>query len=120
MLETEVAPGVHRVEDAYTNWYLVEDGDESLTVVDAGVPTSWGSLKGALDTLGRSLDDVRAVVLTHAHFDHVGFAEKARTELHVPVWVHADDVALTRNPMGYQHECGRSRYLHNPGAMPIM
>jgi glyoxylase-like metal-dependent hydrolase (beta-lactamase superfamily II) len=119
MLHPDVAPGVHRIEDAYTNWYLVEDGDRTL-IVDAGVPTSWGSLQDAMRTLGRDPDSVEAVVLTHAHFDHVGFAEKARRELGVPVWVHEDDVPLTRNPMGYAHERGRSWYLVNPGALPIM
>ena len=115
----DVAPGVHRVEDAYTNWYLIEDGDR-LTVVDAGVPTSWGSLESALSSLGRATGDIEALVLTHAHFDHIGFAEKARSELGVPVWVHDDDVPLTRNPMGYAHERGRSWYLVNPGSLPIM
>ena len=28
--------------------------------------------------MGRSFDDIRAVLLTHAHFDHTGFAERAR------------------------------------------
>jgi glyoxylase-like metal-dependent hydrolase (beta-lactamase superfamily II) len=84
MLHANVAPGVHRVEDAYTNWYLVEAGGR-LTVVDAGVPTSWDAFTSALETLGHSTGDVEAVVLTHAHFDHVGFAERARRELGVPV-----------------------------------
>src|SRR3712207_6135126 len=119
MLEIAVAEGVHRVEDAYTNWYLIEDGGR-LTVVDAGVPTSWGSFTSALGELGRSPSDVDAIVLTHAHFDHVGFAEKARGELGLPVWVHDQDVPLTSNPMGYAHERGRSRYLHHVAAMPIM
>jgi hypothetical protein len=119
MLEADVAPGVHRIEDAYTNWYLVEECGR-LTVVDAGVPTSWHSFTDALARIGRSPSDVDAIVLTHAHFDHVGFAERARRELGVPVWVHEDDVPLSRNPMGYAHERGRSRYLVNPGALPIM
>jgi glyoxylase-like metal-dependent hydrolase (beta-lactamase superfamily II) len=75
MLEANVAPGVHRIEDAFTNWYLVED-DGRLTIVDTGVPTSWESFQ--LGKLGRSRSDVAAVVLTHGHFDHVVFAERAR------------------------------------------
>jgi glyoxylase-like metal-dependent hydrolase (beta-lactamase superfamily II) len=75
---------------------------------------------GRVRALGRSAAQVEAVVLTHAHFDHLGFAERARRELGVPVWVHEDDVPLTRNPMGYQHERARSRYLANPRALPII
>jgi glyoxylase-like metal-dependent hydrolase (beta-lactamase superfamily II) len=110
MLHPNVTPGIHRVEDCYTNWYLVEDGDR-LTVVDAGVPTSWRSFHDALRRLGRKPDDVDAVVLTHAHFDHLGFAEKARRELGVPVYVHENDVPLTRHPWRYDHERPRSWYF---------
>jgi glyoxylase-like metal-dependent hydrolase (beta-lactamase superfamily II) len=120
MLETDVAPGVHRIEDAYTNWYLVE-GDDGLTVVDCGVPTSWGSFQDALKAIGRTTDDVRAVVLTHAHFDHVGFAERARKELGVPIHVHENDAPLTRHPARYDHEKPRSLYLATQvRAMPIV
>ena len=116
MLFRNVADGVHRVEDVFTNWYLVE-ADDGVTIVDCGVPASWESLKQALPQIGRSLGDVRAIVLTHAHFDHVGFAERARRTLGVPVFVHEDDVPLTRHPWRYDHERARSRY---PGSLPTV
>jgi glyoxylase-like metal-dependent hydrolase (beta-lactamase superfamily II) len=103
MLTPNVAEGVHRVEDAFTNWYLLE-ADDGVTIVDAGVPSSWDSLVDALPRIGRSLSDVRAVVLTHGHFDHVGFAERARRELDVPVYVHENDAPLTRHPWRYDYE----------------
>jgi glyoxylase-like metal-dependent hydrolase (beta-lactamase superfamily II) len=110
MFHANVAEGVHRIEDAYTNWYIVEDGDR-LTVVDAGVPSSWASLHDALGRIGRGPRDIAAVVLTHAHFDHIGFAERARRELGVPVYVHTNDVPLTRHPWRYDHERARSLYF---------
>jgi len=110
MLHADAAPGVHRVEDDSTNWYILE-GDDGLTVVDAGVPRSWDSLHDALRSLGRSPGEIRAVVLTHAHFDHVGFAERARRELGVPVYVHENDVPLTQHPWRYDHERPRAWYL---------
>jgi glyoxylase-like metal-dependent hydrolase (beta-lactamase superfamily II) len=120
VIDLDVAPGVHRVEDAYTNWYLVEQ-DGRLTIVDAGVPSSWDSLHDALGQLGRTADDVEALVLTHAHFDHVGFAERARRELRVPVHVHDNDVPLTRHPWRYDFERPRSFYFATQvQALPIV
>jgi glyoxylase-like metal-dependent hydrolase (beta-lactamase superfamily II) len=120
MLEINVAPGVHRIEDDHTNFYLVAAAD-GITIVDAGVPRSWASLHDALAQLGRAPDDVRALVLTHAHFDHVGFAERARTRLGVDVYVHENDVPLTRHPWRYDHERSRVRYLLGyPRALPIV
>jgi glyoxylase-like metal-dependent hydrolase (beta-lactamase superfamily II) len=120
MLHPNVAPGVHRVEDSYTNWYLVE-ADGRLTIVDAGVPASWESLHDALRRLGRRPADIEALVLTHAHFDHVGFAERARTALGAPVYVHENDAPITRHPWRYDHERRRTPYLATQvRALPIV
>jgi glyoxylase-like metal-dependent hydrolase (beta-lactamase superfamily II) len=120
VLVPRVADGIHRVEDAHTNWYLVEH-DGAITIVDAGVPTSWRSFHEALARLGRRADQVEALVLTHAHFDHVGFAERARRELRIPVYVHENDVPLTMHPWRYDHERPRSVHLAtHPRALPYV
>jgi glyoxylase-like metal-dependent hydrolase (beta-lactamase superfamily II) len=119
MLQRDAAPGIHRVQDAAVNWYLVE-GEGGLTVVDAGLPGSWQSLQGAVATIGRRLEDVAAVVLTHGHFDHVGFAERARVELGVPVWVHPDDRTMAAHPLRYPFERPFPLYLWRPRAAAMV
>jgi glyoxylase-like metal-dependent hydrolase (beta-lactamase superfamily II) len=109
-LERGAAPDIHRIEDASVNWYLVE-AESGLTIVDAGVPSSWESLQRVLGEIGRPASEIRALVLTHAHFDHIGFAERARRELGIPVYLHENDVPLARKPLQYTHERARSRYL---------
>ena len=88
-----IAEGLHRLGSDLINFYVVEDAT-GVTVVDAGVPAFYDKLAACLGEMGRSWADVKAIVLTHAHFDHVGFAERVRTEHVVPVHVHADDEAL--------------------------
>lgn len=93
--EAAVAPGVYRFGSGRINWYVVEEDDE-VAVVDAGLPGHWEQLRSGLDDLGYELTDVSALVLTHAHPDHVGFAERLRTEVDVPVLVHEADAAMAR------------------------
>ena len=90
-----IAEGLHRVGDGVVNAYLIVEGAE-VTIVDAAMPGFWPRLLAELDSIGRSLDDVRALVLTHGHSDHIGFAERARTS-GVVVSVHERDAALARD-----------------------
>jgi glyoxylase-like metal-dependent hydrolase (beta-lactamase superfamily II) len=91
----EIASGIHRIGPGIVNCYLLEE-QGGVTIVDAGAPGYWDDLPRELDAMGRRIDDVKAVVLTHAHLDHIGFAERIRKERGVPVYVHSDDVRLTR------------------------
>lgn len=108
-LTRTVAPGVHRLEHAHVNLYLLED-ERGVTVVDAAFPRTWLPLLLALEAIGRHPRDVRALVLTHGHFDHVGIASRLRAEWGVPVWVHAADRRLAAHPYRYAHERPRLLY----------
>jgi glyoxylase-like metal-dependent hydrolase (beta-lactamase superfamily II) len=92
----KIAPGIHRLGDrSIVNSYLVEDSGE-VTIIDAGVPGFYRDIPGELTAMGRTVADVRALILTHGHTDHIGFAERLRRDERVPVWVHEMDAALAR------------------------
>ena len=91
----EVAPRIRRLGREIVNSYLVEDGG-SVVIVDAGAPSYWGELPAELAAMGRSLGDVRSVLLTHGHSDHIGFAETAR-QSGIEIRVHELDAALARS-----------------------
>ncbi len=91
----KIAPSLHRLGNGLVNSYLVEDAG-SVTIVDAGLPGYWKDLPVELAAMGRSLDDVRAIVLTHGDTDHIGFAERLRRERGIPVFVHSLDANRAR------------------------
>lgn len=88
----QVADGVQRFEDqGIVNWYLVET-DDGYVAVDAGFPTAFKQVEPYLERL-------RALVLTHGHVDHTGFAPKVAKEHGVPVYVPAGDEPIVRSPI---------------------
>jgi glyoxylase-like metal-dependent hydrolase (beta-lactamase superfamily II) len=89
-----IAPGIHRIGDSpLVNAYLVEDAGE-VTVIDAGMPGGYDDIPRELAAMGRRIEDVRALVLTHGHTDHLGFAERLRSERDIRALIHELDAPL--------------------------
>jgi glyoxylase-like metal-dependent hydrolase (beta-lactamase superfamily II) len=79
----------------YVHFFLLEQGDQ-VTLIDAGLSGYRSTLEPALAEMGRSIEDVKAIVLTHADPDHVGFAGELQRTRGIPVYVHRADSQRTR------------------------
>jgi len=111
-----VGEGVHRFGTRFLNWYVVEDGGR-LTLIDAGLPGYWKQLDPALESIGRTRGDVEAVVLTHSHSDHTGFAEKLREATGARVLIHESDAELARRGRPTSPEASPLPYLRHRTAL---
>jgi glyoxylase-like metal-dependent hydrolase (beta-lactamase superfamily II) len=94
----EIAKGIHYFDSGPFNWYLIEENGR-LTLVDAGFPGHYTVYNHGLQTLGKTNKDIEAIVLTHSHADHIGFAEKVRKATNVPVFVHKEDARMAYKPL---------------------
>lgn len=94
-----LAPSLHRLGEEIVACYLLEEAGE-VTIIDAGVPAYYADLTAELAAMGRTIEDVRALVLTHGHDDHIGFAERLRVEHDMPVSIHELDRPLARGEVG--------------------
>ena len=92
----EIVPRVYRLGSDFVNWFLVEE-DGVLTAVDAGFGGFAKSLESDLQVLGFSVQDIKALVLTHSDADHTGLAPRLQ-EAGVQVYVHPDDEVSLRKP----------------------
>lgn len=95
----QAARGLYLVCGTKTNWCLIREGD-SVTLVDAAWPADYPAVVHSLSHIGATPEQVAAVVLTHAHPDHIGTAERFRVE-------HAAVVLAHRQEEG--HATGRYR-----------
>ncbi|WP_245547049.1 MBL fold metallo-hydrolase [Nocardia brevicatena] len=77
--------------------------------------------KPPLRDIGRGPADVRAVLLTHAHFDHVGSARRVRGTWGALVFTHDGDRFLAAHPYRYQRERNPLRYsIRYPRSLPVL
>lgn len=67
----EIVPGIHQVDGINGNAYvLVRDG---LIVIDTGIPGSGKKILAYIsDVLHRDPSEIRTVLITHFHLDHIG------------------------------------------------
>lgn len=85
-----VAPGVWRIKDVLVNMYLIHNPSQNKWVlVDTGLKTSAGKIRKVAEHLFWPDSKPAAIILTHAHFDHVGSLRKLADEWDVPVYAHS-------------------------------
>src|SRR5919108_1308134 len=101
-MATELAPGIHHVIKGLVNAYLIE-ADDGVTVVDAGVKNRAPAFMAALKTLGRSTDEVRAILITHHHVDHRGSLAALAAATGATVYAPVADADIIRGSAPAPH-----------------
>ncbi|MCU0798784.1 MAG: MBL fold metallo-hydrolase [Candidatus Thermoplasmatota archaeon] len=78
-----------------SNIYLVSNGDDAA-VIDAGTGLS---AKGILRSIRDQLEgrEVKAIILTHEHFDHSGGGKALATALSVPILASSECCRILRD-----------------------
>ena len=91
-----VIDGVHLVPMGMANAYLIE-GDDGLTLIDAGFPNKEGSVFEVVRGLGRSPEQLRNLIFTHGHPDHIGSAAAIMRETGARTYMHPLDIPVAES-----------------------
>ena len=90
---TEVGDGVVAVRGRDVNWTILRDG-ASFTLVDAGYPGYGAAVHDSIRQAGLDLAGLEAIVVTHAHIDHIGGVPALVADTSVPVYVGAPELPM--------------------------
>ena len=73
--------------------YLIgKPSSKDLTLVDAGLMKKGAYKLKAIETLGIKIEDIKRIIMTHTHLDHIGcLSEIRRHAPHVELWIHANE-----------------------------
>ncbi|MGV9914669.1 MBL fold metallo-hydrolase [Streptomyces tendae] len=113
-----VTDDVYAVSGSNTNWVIIKDGDGG-TLVDSGYPGDREAVLASLEAVGLHPRSLSAVLITHAHNDHIGAAEYLRAEYGVPVLMHQEEVAHARRDFLHQVSVGQVlAQAWRPGVLP--
>jgi len=84
-----VAPGVWRLKDLFVNVYLIQNREGTdWVLVDTGLKSTASKLRSLVTELFGRGSAPKAIVMTHAHFDHRGSLIELADEWGVPVYCH--------------------------------
>ncbi len=68
----EIVPGIHQVDGVNGNSYLLVR-ESSLLVIDTGLPGNGKKILAYItDRLHREPAEIRTIIITHFHMDHIG------------------------------------------------
>jgi glyoxylase-like metal-dependent hydrolase (beta-lactamase superfamily II) len=107
---------------SHANAYALERADGGIVLVDAGCgghESTLESLRTALGQAGRTVADVRDLVVTHFHSDHIGTVARLVPECGCTVWAHPDAehfMGVWRSPE--PHMAARERMAREMGVPP--
>ena len=87
-----------------TNCYILYNGEDAL-IVDPG-----GDAKQIISFLDQQNVKPLCILLTHAHFDHIGGVEELRNHYNIDVYLHENEQEWLSNP-----ELNRSLFFTGEG-----
>ena len=87
-----IAEQIYRIEDRFVNLYVLDLG--KIVLVDTGTKSAEPLIRSSLREIGKDVEDIAILLLTHHHLDHVGTAGLWKREARAQVDLHRIDAPV--------------------------
>jgi glyoxylase-like metal-dependent hydrolase (beta-lactamase superfamily II) len=98
---TKIADGLYVIPVGPVNTFLL-DSPDGCALIDTGVSGSAAAILRALYELGKQPRDLRHIILTHAHPDHIGSLAALKKVTTAEVYIHPLDADIATNGAGFR------------------
>src|ERR1700693_465067 len=101
MSAKQIIPGLYVIPVGPVNTFLLES-PRGCTLIDSGLPGSAKKILQAVEALGKKPKDIRHIVLTHAHPDHIGGLAALKKATGAEAYMHAVDAPIAEFGRGFR------------------
>ncbi len=95
MAVEEIVSGVYGIGMGYVNAFFIV-GEDGLTLVDSGLAKKKDTILSAVAGAGRQPADLRHILITHHHIDHIGSLAALKEATGAKCYVHPADSPIVR------------------------
>jgi len=114
----QVGDDVYFVRGTAVNWVLLREGAD-VTLIDSGYPGDLDRLEASIRAIGSRPEAVRAILITHAHVDHMGAVTPFHERYGTPVYLDPLEVGhAKREYLDQLGTMGLLAQLWRPGVLP--
>jgi glyoxylase-like metal-dependent hydrolase (beta-lactamase superfamily II) len=101
MAAAQIVQGLYVIPAGPVNTFLLESSD-GCTLIDSGLPGSADKILQAIGELGKQPKDIRHIVLTHAHPDHIGSFAAIKKATGADAYMHSTDAPIATSGSGFR------------------
>jgi glyoxylase-like metal-dependent hydrolase (beta-lactamase superfamily II) len=83
-----ISEGIYTVEGLRIGRVYVIKGLDGLTIIDTSLPNSLPKIERELGQIGHKLNEVKRILITHAHHDHIGSLAALKEATGAQVYAH--------------------------------
>ncbi len=95
MAAEEIVPGVFGIGMGFVNAFLIK-AEDGLVLVDSGLPKRKDTILGAVAGVSAQPADLKHILVTHHHVDHIGSLADLKEASNAKSYVHPADTPIVR------------------------
>ena len=103
---------LHEINLGYVKVFLIE-GKNGLILIDTGMPNSEKKIIAYINSIGKSVSDIKYILLTHSHVDHFGSAYALQKMSNAHIGISESGLPYVDGSRGFLMPVSGSKSLKN-------